>query len=333
MVISENTKPRYDYVDEMKGLAILLVVLGHLFLPHTKDGTLNACATIIYSFHMSFFFFLSGYINEKTNRIATKGYKTYLSKKIKTLIIPFLFWSFIPMIFFQNIIPTTWNDILEPFRIYPNRHYWFLPILFLFMVFYSAKSLITKNGKCDLIFSGSIASIFIVGGGVLHQYFIIVYGIFWISFIFGDYLSKFVIFQKLIRSSIAYGIAAIILCISWKIYPIHPTDAAWKSMANLALMLICSISASIVFYNFFRIGNYPNWMKKYFRELGKFSLVIYLVPITILPQNYIFPSELSTSLVNLSILLIAIITTLLRYCFGRIVFEIPYLRFIMFGKK
>ena len=34
-------KQRLDYVDEMKGLAILLVGLGHLFLPHTSEGQLH----------------------------------------------------------------------------------------------------------------------------------------------------------------------------------------------------------------------------------------------------------------------------------------------------
>ena len=39
---------RLDYIDEMKGLAILLVVLGHLFLPHTSEGHLHPFATMIY---------------------------------------------------------------------------------------------------------------------------------------------------------------------------------------------------------------------------------------------------------------------------------------------
>mgnify|MGYP000453404266 FL=1 len=67
--------------------------------------------------------------------------------------------------------------------------------------------------------------------------------------------------------------------------------------------------------------------------MGKFSLVIYVVPIELLPHSFIFPEWMPNALVNLEILFIGIVITLLRYIIGKIIFEIPVMRYVMFGKK
>lgn len=48
---------RFDWVDIAKGIAILLMILGHSSLP-------NMIQNWIYSFHMPFFFFISGVLND-----------------------------------------------------------------------------------------------------------------------------------------------------------------------------------------------------------------------------------------------------------------------------
>lgn len=66
---------RIEYIDVMKGMAILLVVIGHylLWTPWIP--------TIIWSFHMPLFVFLNGFFftpNEPT-RIIKKGFKVYMA--------------------------------------------------------------------------------------------------------------------------------------------------------------------------------------------------------------------------------------------------------------
>lgn len=327
-------KNRLDYVDEMKGFAIILVTLGHLFLPYTKEGQLYPISTMIYSFHMSFFFFLSGYINEKVNRISQIGYGEYVRKKFRTLIIPFLFWSFVSPFFLDNNIPYTLSDFIEPFCIFPNKHYWFLPVLFVFMIFYLFKHVIEKYGtKYNVLFSLLTIIAFFVMGAVLRQYHLMIYGIYYASFLFGDYLSKYERLRDFLMKNSVYGCGAIILCIMWKFYPISPTDTIWQSFANIVMSFVCSFMACIVFYNFFRKTTIHRYIRGFLSEMGKFSLVIYVVPIWIMPHSFTFPNWMPDSLVNIEILFIGIIISLLRYCIGKIVFEIPGLRYIMFGKK
>lgn len=55
------TRKRIDYIDRMKGLAILLVVMGHLYQFSYHD-TQSVVPAIIGSFHMPLFLFLSGLV-------------------------------------------------------------------------------------------------------------------------------------------------------------------------------------------------------------------------------------------------------------------------------
>lgn len=320
---------RLNYIDEMKGFAILLVVLGHLFLPHTKEGSLFPTASIIYSFHMSFFFFLSGYVNNLINNSQPKSRFIFFKKKVRSLLIPYLFWLLAAPVFLESSYPSNFTELIEKFIFFPNLHYWFLPTLFGFMMLYLLRSYMKKY---DFIFSLCFIGAFMISGILMHQYHLIIYGIYWTSFLLGDSLPKHNKFKHLILKNHIYGISALILCIAWKFYPLETMGSAWKSMTNLILTAICSFSACIFFFNFFQKCTLPITVRKYMQQIGQFSLVIYLIPIHLLPQGFIFSENLPSIIINLSILIIGILHTIISYYIGKIVFCIPYLRYIMFGK-
>lgn len=50
---------RLQYIDRLKGLAIILVVMGHIFGFSQPEDGIN---TFIYTFHMPLFMFLSGLV-------------------------------------------------------------------------------------------------------------------------------------------------------------------------------------------------------------------------------------------------------------------------------
>lgn len=128
---------RLEWIDTAKGLGIILVILGHSLTlsPHINN--------YIYSFHMPFFFFISGYLfsGQKYAEL-----KQFASKKVRSLLIPYIVFaviSYIYWIFFQTQMG---NDIKHPdiFHLFigifysnPNGHYmsfnvalWFLTCLF-----------------------------------------------------------------------------------------------------------------------------------------------------------------------------------------------------------
>ena len=81
------TMQRLQHIDFMKGVAIFLVVLGHVY-----QFSLNNCGTMfkfIYLFHMPFFFMLSGYFAYRTNLTLY-----HFKKKTVRLLVPFLVWDY-----------------------------------------------------------------------------------------------------------------------------------------------------------------------------------------------------------------------------------------------
>ena len=75
---------RIEYIDSMKGIGIILVMLGHSI--SRMDQPLNR---VILSFHMPLFFFISGLLLYSRN-IENEETRIFVTRKIKTLIIPIL---------------------------------------------------------------------------------------------------------------------------------------------------------------------------------------------------------------------------------------------------
>lgn len=78
----QNLMCRNNYLDVAKGIALFLVVLGHLV---RARGTVF---TWIFSFHMMLFFFISGYVFDSDKYVRYDFWK-YFEKKVNNILIPF----------------------------------------------------------------------------------------------------------------------------------------------------------------------------------------------------------------------------------------------------
>ncbi|WP_027643295.1 acyltransferase family protein [Enterocloster clostridioformis] len=75
---------RIHNIDILKGLGVLLVILGHLNLP-------SGIKSIIYVFHMPLFFFLSGTLwKNKETKMNLNG---YIKHMLDSLIYPYVVWN------------------------------------------------------------------------------------------------------------------------------------------------------------------------------------------------------------------------------------------------
>lgn len=72
-------KERIQYIDAMRGFAILLVVIGHLIQYNFEDAFHNDIFNIIYSFHMPLFFFISGCVSTTAYKGKTMHNKVAIS--------------------------------------------------------------------------------------------------------------------------------------------------------------------------------------------------------------------------------------------------------------
>lgn len=121
----QSRAERIEWIDEAKGIGIVLVMLGHCYL-HWKF------CFWFYAFHMPLFFTLSGYT------FSGKGkFEDYLKKKVRTLLVPYIFFVIITMCCNGALAVTHGNEyhVFETLKLYivQNRYtlLWFIPCLFL----------------------------------------------------------------------------------------------------------------------------------------------------------------------------------------------------------
>ncbi|MGP2698675.1 acyltransferase family protein, partial [Serratia marcescens] len=142
---------REAWVDYAKGIGIILVVFGHVNRGLYSAGIQLSGSSylltdsIIYSFHMPLFFFLSGLFF--TQSLDKKGKTSFLISKIDTIVYPYVVWSLL-----QGMVevllsrytnnPSSLGDVLSLFT-HPRAQFWFLYALF--MVFVLATLLYSKE--------------------------------------------------------------------------------------------------------------------------------------------------------------------------------------------
>lgn len=91
-----NSKKRDISVDILKGIGIILVVIGHANCPQVLRAA-------IYSFHMPLFFICSGFFFSLKD---VSNYKNFIQRRVLRLYIPFVKWSILFLFlhnFFYNI--------------------------------------------------------------------------------------------------------------------------------------------------------------------------------------------------------------------------------------
>lgn len=89
---NSKAKTRLTYIDIARGIAILLVVIGHMnqFYRNNLDISNPQMLSFIYTLHIPLFFIISGMLfSEKSFKDVS--FTKFLIKKIKTLIVPYLF--------------------------------------------------------------------------------------------------------------------------------------------------------------------------------------------------------------------------------------------------
>lgn len=133
------TKNNTEWVDYAKGIGIVLVVYGHVARGLHNSGIAvprqlySLTDSIIYSFHMPLFFFLSGLFFYQS--FAKRGAKKLILSKIDTLVYPYIIWSFLQggiEVYLSNHTnrSTTISDVLT-FWV-PRGHFWYLYALVAF---------------------------------------------------------------------------------------------------------------------------------------------------------------------------------------------------------
>lgn len=139
----DNEKTRWDWIDQVKGLTIFLVVYGHNFPVYEK---------YVYSFHMPLFIMLSGFFHKNSFDVKQ------IIKRFKQIVFPYFIWAFLLFTIWyfvgrhfgetQNMPLSVGKNFIGIFYAQGGRDYmdwgiplWFLPSIFMTYVFFSIAQL------------------------------------------------------------------------------------------------------------------------------------------------------------------------------------------------
>lgn len=129
------TKPRLQYFDMLKGLAIFMVVMGHVLTMCVREIDRTALFKFIGAVHMPLFFFISGWMTWRAD-----GRGAGLGKRAMQLLVPMVAMSTLWIFYFphsglesplNSSFAGLWGDEWK-------NGYWFTLVLFEIIAVYSA---------------------------------------------------------------------------------------------------------------------------------------------------------------------------------------------------
>lgn len=164
-MISKEGTTRETWIDATRGIACILVLLGHLLQGLEKSqiiqdaGMYSWFEYTIYFFHVPVFFICSGYLYQKKRRVSTwKARGINILEKAVNLGIPYMVFSVITymmkLLFNNSVNETQDGGIFRVLFTDPLSPYWYLYILFFLFVCYP-----TLNEKRQVVITGIIVVI------------------------------------------------------------------------------------------------------------------------------------------------------------------------------
>lgn len=146
-------KIRNPEVDILRGIAAVLMILGHSFIVYPINiSQIPWCAAIshfIYTFHMELFFILSGYVYHCIS------YRSFMKKKIERIMIPYFLFgtgalllrTFGGAAVNHNI--SFYDGIMK--LLFQGGGYWFLYVSFFIFLIYPLLDRYIKNVKQEIV--------------------------------------------------------------------------------------------------------------------------------------------------------------------------------------
>lgn len=195
-MIPKVRKERNPFVDIMRGIAMLMVVLGHTMTGCTVDSQKSFLFNIIWSLQMPLFILISGYVTKYSRAICngTDLWK-YVKRRTVSYMLPWAVWSFLirGLLFgqtaFWDIKNLLWNM---------DSGYWFLVTIWtISMVFGAASYLAECFGKSGemrkqtvLLLCYLAGMILLVGIGMIMgiSFFAIKLTLYYMPFYYAGYL-------------------------------------------------------------------------------------------------------------------------------------------------
>jgi peptidoglycan/LPS O-acetylase OafA/YrhL len=315
------SEERLNFIDKASGIAMLLVVYGHLIFPETLQlGWWQVSRDFIYKFHMPLFMVISGFLvflsTSKKNIQTGPEYRNFQKKKFQKFFPAYLFFSILALIvdfvFFHQPVEKLSESILA-FFFYPDYgsagFVWYLYVL---MGFYLITPFLLKlpdHIKLLLLFAG-----FLLTNATFSIYFCAdLFAKYFFFFLGGGMiflnLERFMIFIRKFRIPIIV-ISILLVVIDFRIDLKLPYQLISVSL-TVCIFYLSTLNWSAIF-------------NKVFISMGRSAFAIYLLNTSVLNVYYylykmIFKLPIDTVFVFTCLVVTIILSILIKITFNKFV--------------
>lgn len=340
---------RVEYIDALRGVTMILVIYFHIAC-YSFGNDEMAYNFIIEKFRMPTFFFISGWVFYKANRIWDYNtIKEIINKKFMVQIIPFLFFMLLYLYTFDFWELSSFGS--------DKKGYWFTFVLFEYFVLYiGAEALLNKNNnnKGELRVMSFVLLLSIIAFYYSMNYtrhaaelgnWKIILGIFsfvkikhFIFFWFGTFVRRH--FETFVNyTNNQYFMAIVIAIYSFMI--VYPSIYSTRGFEYLAY-LFTGITGITIIFTFFRKNEKhftkEKWLGNTLQFIGRRTLDIYLLHYFILPYNLKYVGDWLLQNDNKSFdMLIILLLSLWIITFSLLISSAirlsPFLAHYLFGAK
>lgn len=327
---------RLEYIDAMRGLAMVLVVVGHVLLFAFKDAGNVLFRVLNVEIEVPLFFMVSGYLM----KVPEHRYLSFFKKKAFLLCVP-------AAIFMAVYVWMNGYDYLSAWIDSDKYGYWFTFSLFEFIVLYVVLKYAVRKIKPGfyaeqlLLFVISVVILFASVWCMRQEdnYFIIpLLGLtqfkFFIYFVFGAILAECEkCSNKLICNmlqSYSGGVILIFYIVS-HIYTYKDGGINYIGSSTLWFALITISGLLVLLYGFKQYVSWStSWVGKRLQMVGRYTLDVYFIHYFFLPRNLNMVGEWFKANPNplieyVSALLIAVVLIAVSLFVGRIIRLSPIL--------
>jgi fucose 4-O-acetylase-like acetyltransferase len=256
---------RNEAFDAMKGMLIILVILGHVLLGSISE---NPVREMIYFFHMPLFLAITGYFTKKSlvAKPSLEIIRKYMHRMIVPFVLAFIFYTAITLLKDYLSGSVQLQDILARI-LYPYYHLWYIPAVILFVFYTKAVDSMPVRVSGFFLIVFTFVTFFFEGGQYIsdsvaykllgdkrfYYYFIYFYAGYYMSTRMPD-VNEYLVYFLLVVGFLFYGYSSNELL-----------NGVGKCIANLCMIALLlpalqRISCGI----------------RFLTEIGKVSLPIYL---------------------------------------------------------
>lgn len=267
-------RTREKWVDDVKVIACILVVLGHFFQSMTKANILSEndlyewFNTTIYYFHVPLFFICSGYLYQKYSKVnSVDGWFRNVVKKALALGVPYATFTTATWVL-KKLFSSSVNDQIgglgDTLFLHPTSPYWYLYALF--FIFLVTPTFSSVKAAAIGLMAALVAKVLILTGGGYSVYAVSTFLSNEIWFVFGMSICAFDVQLKGRKvQGIICGLLFIILSIL--VYKAGISEG----LASFAMGLLACVAVIMM------VAGFEEELGKGIDSLAKYTMPIFLM--------------------------------------------------------